>query len=360
MRRSHFDAFRPICPHCGDGAPLRLARVFGEQDGNIEAGILLCPRPSCSHEYPIIDSIPIIVADLPRVLGDRGVELMVRNDLDGDLESLLGDAIGPDSWYDSIRQTTSTYGWDSFAALDPAEPAPGAVSPLPGAAARCLDRLCDLANVVSAARVLDAGCAAGGTSFALAARYPDALVLGADLNLGLLRMARRAADGIVSYPRRRIGLVYDRRRFPVALPGAERVDFWACDATTLPFSPATADIVAALNLLDCVPEPSRLLAELSRVLAPGGHLLLATPYDWSTRATQPANWIGGHSQRAPHAGAGEIFLRALLTEGAHAQSVSRLALRGEIADWPWQTRLHDRSTVHYATHLLALEHLADA
>jgi len=103
-----------------------------------------------------------------------------------------------------------------------------------------------------------------------------------------------------------------------------------------------------------VAEPSRLLGELARVLSPAGDLLLATPYDWSTRATQPAQWIGGHSQRAPHGGAAEDFLRALLTEGAHPSAVPGLALLGEIPRFAWQTRLHDRSFVHYASHLLAL------
>jgi len=361
MRRTHFEAFRPVCPRCGDAAFLQIARVLREQDGDIAAGILHCPRPACRQEYPIVDSIPLIVADLPRLLGDRGVEMMLRDNLEPDLESLLGDAIGPDSWYDAIRQISSTYGWDSYAALDPAEaPATGA-APLPGAAARCLNRLMDLVgNAHPVTRALDLGCAAGGTSFALAARHPDALVLGADLNLGLLRLARRAASGTVSYPRRRIGLVYDRRCFPVALPGAARVDFWACDATSLAFRDGTADLVAALNLLDCVAEPSRLLAELRRVLAPSGTLLLATPYDWSTRATQPAHWIGGHSQRAAHDGAGEKFLRDLLTAGGHAQSVAGLRLCGEVANWPWHTRLHDRAAMRYETHLLALQRACDA
>jgi SAM-dependent methyltransferase/uncharacterized protein YbaR (Trm112 family) len=356
----HFEAFRPVCPRCGDGAFLEIARVLREHDGDIVAGILHCPRPACRQEYPIVDSIPLMAADLHRLLGDRGVEMMLRDDLEPDLESLLGDAIGPDSWYDAIRQITSTYAWDSYAALDPAEIQGGDAAPLPGAAARCLDRLLDLTNgAAPVTRALDLGCAAGGTSFALAARHPDALVVGADLNLGLLRLARRAAAGTVSYSRRRIGLVYDRRLFSVALPGAGRVDFWACDATALPLRDATADLVAALNLLDCVAEPSLLLAELRRVLAPQGHLLLATPFDWSTRATQPAHWIGGHSQRAVHAGAGEMFLRELLTGGAHPQSVTGLTLCGEVANWPWHTRLHDRAAMRYETHLLTLQRADD-
>ncbi len=202
--------------------------------------------------------------------------------------------------------------------------------------------------------MLDLGCAAGRTSFDLATRFPDALVLGIDIDAGVLRLAQAAARGRVSYPRRRIGVAYDRRRFDVSLPDTERVDFWACDALALPFATGGADLVAALNLLDCVPEPRRLLAGLADAVRPGGRILLATPYDWARRATAPEHWIGGHSQRADHAGAGETFLRTLLTEGAHPQSIAGLTILAEDTDWPWHTWLHERSAVLYRTHLLAL------
>ena len=364
MRRRHFAAFQPHCPRCAaDGAgrhPLVLADIRAERDGDILAGILHCPRPDCRHEYPIIDGIPLILPGLRTLLAERGVELMVRDDLDPVLESLLGDAIGPGSWFDTLRQTLSTYAWDGWADCDPAEP-PASDAP-PGAARRCLARLLALAGPVTGARrVLDLGCAAGRSSFDLAAAAPDALVLGLDMNLALLRLAQGAARRReISYPRRRIGVVHDRRRFAVDPPGAERVDFWACDATALPFAPGIADVVLALNLLDCVAEPARLLAAMAAALADGGRLLLATPYDWNTRATPMETWIGGHSQRGPDGGAGEPFLRTLLTEGAHPHAVPGLGLLGEDTAFPWHTRLHDRAAVRYATHLLALRRVTPA
>jgi SAM-dependent methyltransferase/uncharacterized protein YbaR (Trm112 family) len=357
VRRRHFFAFAPYCPTCAAGAtrhPLDLACVATEQNDDVLAGILLCRNPACRHEYPIIDGIPIIVPDLARLLAERGIELLLRDNLDPALESLIGDAIGPGTWFDTLRQTVSTYAWDGWADLDPLEKSSPA-GPHPGAAQRCLTRLEELAGEWPATRVLDLGCGAGRTSFDLAKRPPRALVLGIDLGLALLRLARGATDGRVAYGRRRIGLVYDRREFAVAPAAAERVDFWACDALALPFAGAAADLTVALNLLDCVAAPQRLLAGMADLLRPGGRLLLATPYDWASHATPPANWIGGHSQRAPDRGAGEPFLRTLLREGAHAQSVAGLRLLGEDTNWPWQTRLHDRSTVQYASHLLALE-----
>ena len=283
------------------------------------------------------------------------MELLLRSDLDPVLESLLGDAIGPDSWFDVLRQTLSTYAWDGWADLDPAEAAPADGMPPPGAARRCLAQLLKMAGPGTATRVVDCGCGGGRTTFELAERHAGALVLGIDLSVSLLRLARNAAHGRVRYPRRRIGLVYDRCDFPVYPPGAEQVDFWACDAMALPFPAGSVDLAVALNVLDCVPEPRRLLAGLAELVRSGGRLLLATPYDWSTRATPMETWIGGHSQRAADAGAAEPFLRALLTEGAHPQSVPGVRLLAEQADWPWHTRLHARGMVLYRAHLLALE-----
>jgi SAM-dependent methyltransferase len=54
------------------------------------------------------------------------------------------------------------------------------------------------------------------------------------------------------------------------------------DLAALPFRTAVFD--AALNIvtLEHLPEPARALAEIARVLAPGGRLLLAAPHDWET------------------------------------------------------------------------------
>lgn len=401
MRRGHFAAFAPHCPHCaraGDGRHLLvLSEIRAELADEVISGILHCPNPTCQLEYPIIDGIPVIVPELRTLLTERGIELLLRDDIDPLLESMFGDAMGPGGWFDVMRQTMSSYAWDSWADLDPGEPLaepPVEEGPAPGAVRRCLERLLAMAGhpvpgqpvagqlipahpvsgqlipahpvpahptpayPANIARALDIGCAAGRSAFTLAERHPGALVLGIDMTLGLLRLAHGALHGTVSYPRRRIGLVYDRRRFAVSLAGSERVDFWACDALALPFAPASADLVAALNVLDCVTEPRRLLAGLAEVLRDGGRLLLATPYDWSTRATPMETWIGGHSQRAAHRGAAEPFLRSLLTTGDHPQSVPGLRLLSETHAWPWQTRLHDRSTVSYRSHLLALARTA--
>ena len=275
---------------------------MAEPDGagdDVLSGTLVCAAPDCRHEYPVIDGIPIILAGLRQHLGERAIELLLRDDLDPRALSLLGDAMGPDSWLDMLRQGASTYTWDAYADLDPAEAATPD-GPQPGAARRCLSALLALArpfDPMPATLALDLGCAAGRTAFDVAALAPGAMVLGIDGNLALLRLARRAATGRgMAYGRRRIGLVYDERRFDVDLPGRQRVDFWACDAAALPWAPGRADLVLALNLLDCVADPAALLRAMAAALRPGGALLLATPFDW--RPAPPRSRTGSAATRS--------------------------------------------------------------
>jgi SAM-dependent methyltransferase len=156
----------------------------------------------------------------------------------------------------------------------------------------------------------------------------------------------------VRYPRKRCGLVYQRRSFACRPPRAENVDFWACDALALPLVAGTFGLVVALNLLDCVAAPRDLLAGLAAALLPGGKAILASPYDWSMAATPVEAWLGGHSQRGPAAGASEPVLRALLTPGGHPAAVDGLVLEAEESGLPWQVRLHDRGTMGYRSHLV--------
>ena len=87
----------------------------------------------------------------------------------------------------------------------------------------------------------------------------------------MLRLARQVVTaGEVVYPRRRIGVVYDRRRFQVPVAVPELLDFWACDALALPFAPGRFAVVSALNVLDCVSSPQALLALDRGFLSPDG------------------------------------------------------------------------------------------
>ena len=360
MRRSHLDAFQPVCPRCRQESyqdhPVRLAAVEREEGDHVVEGALHCSNPACLMEYPIIDGIPYLLANLRAFIQENLAHLMARDDLGGVTAARLGDAVGAGTPYDSTRQFLSSYTWDHYADCDPEEP-PATVAQ-PGGAVRCLDAGLSLVSGTPDGLTLDIGCSVGRTTFELAQRR-DGLVLGVDLNVPMLRLAARVLrQGRVVYPRRRVGIVYDRRDFGVGFEGSERVDFWAMDATQLPLPQGTVALVSAMNVLDCVSSPLHLLESISNALMERGHGVLVAPYDWSPGATPIEGWIGGHSQRGPTRGATEPLLTMLLTPGAHPQSIAGLRLRAQISELPWHVRLHDRSTMLYQSHVVAVDRVA--
>lgn len=104
----------------------------------------------------------------------------------------------------------------------------------------------ELLAPLRAARLLDAGCGTG--LFAALAAERGAEVHGLD-----------AAPALVEYARRRV-------------PGAE---FVVGDIGALPFADRTFDAVTALNSLLYASDPPHALAELARVTAPGGRVVLS-------------------------------------------------------------------------------------
>ena len=117
--------------------------------------------------------------------------------------------------------------------------------------------------------VLDAGCGDGAYSLAAAGR--GALVTGVDLSEDMLAAARArsAARGIA-------------------------VDWRQGDVMALPFPDSSFDLAMAITLLCLVPDPRRAVRELSRVLVPGGRLVIGELHRWSlwTLQRRVRGWAG--------------------------------------------------------------------
>jgi len=333
----------------GRQSPLEIAMVLREEGDQIVEGILQCSNSGCRREYPVMDGIPLIIGAIRRYVTDNILSVYARDDLTPEVESLLGDCCGADSPLDATRQQLSSYAWDHYADLDPDEPSG---EPRPGAILRLLER--GLAPPTSPVEgpVLDLGCSVGRSAFALA-EHTGQLVLGVDMNFAMLRVAGRVLrTQRVDYPRRRAGVVYDRRVFPAHFENSENVDFWACDCQTLPLPEGSFGTAVGINLLDSVQAPVELIRSLAHVLCRGGQAILACPYDWSGAVTPIENWLGGHSQRGPARGDAAAVLRDLLASADFPDRRRRLEKVHEIDHLPWQVRLHDRSVVQYAVHLI--------
>lgn len=360
MRLSHFETLRPICPVCrepdGTGSRLNIAAVYRERGEHILEAILHCSNAGCQREYPVLDGIPILLANIRQFVSEHPLRLLLREDVSAEIESLVGDCLGPSSDFDTVRQQVSAYAWEHYGEFDMDEPVGDDTRR--GTLLEALSAGLGVAGMPAVGPRIDLGCAAGRGTFALA-EGTEELVLGVDLHFPMLRLAQQAlTTGTIRYSRRRVGLVYDRREFAVPFADRTNVDFWCCDAVSLPFVPGSFAIATGMNLLDSVYAPRELLTSLATNLAPGGRAVLATPYDWSPAATPVESWLGGHSQRSPHRGASEAVVRALLSEGGSPSSIPGLRIVAERDGLPWEIRLHERGTMRYRLDLLVLERAA--
>lgn len=108
-------------------------------------------------------------------------------------------------------------------------------------------------NIPSGGTALDVGSGPGNiTSSLAAASGPDGLALGVDISEPMLTRAVRNEAG-------------------------PQVGFIRADAQRLPLRDNTVDAVVSLAVLQLIPNPAAALAEIARVLRPGGRLAIMVP-----------------------------------------------------------------------------------
>jgi arsenite methyltransferase len=119
-------------------------------------------------------------------------------------------------------------------------------------------------------KLIELGCGPGFYSCRLAERYRDISVTGADRSQGQLQRARERADAL----------------------GLTNCSFKRINALNLSCADAEFDILIASRLFTVLPEPNRAIAEIYRVLKPGGCCFIAEPR-YVFRASIPlfAMWL---------------------------------------------------------------------
>lgn len=141
-------------------------------------------------------------------------------------------------------------------------------------------------------RVLELGCAVGCSAFALTLGFDE--VVGVDISARFIEVAAKMRENRrLDYDLCLEGML--TQRVTAQLDDdvdTERVRFIRGDACALPSSLGTFDAVLAANLLDCVPEPAKLLKQVAASLRPGGVAVIASPFNWSDKRTPRSNWIG--------------------------------------------------------------------
>lgn len=132
----------------------------------------------------------------------------------------------------------------------------------------------DLVGPLEGLRLLDVGC--GDGAFLVEAARKGAVVTGVDASEAMLTVARRriADHGVTA-------------------------DLHQGDAQELPFDDAAFDVVVAVTILCFLHEPQHAVAEMSRVLRPGGRLVIGELGRWNTWAAwrRIRGWLGSPTWR---------------------------------------------------------------
>jgi SAM-dependent methyltransferase len=109
-------------------------------------------------------------------------------------------------------------------------------------------------------RVLDMGCGAGRHAFEMYRRGADVIALDHD------------ADELAG-----VSEVFAAMRDQGDVPAGAEADVKQGDALDLPFPDAEFDRIVAAEVLEHIPDDARAIAELARVLRPGGTLAVTVP-----------------------------------------------------------------------------------
>lgn len=297
-----------ICPECyALEMPLELI-IREERGDDVMDGELRCP--DCDRCYPIRGGIAVILPEKTRAI------------------------MNSEAGYNSPPMVSS-YLWSHFCDLfgDP--------------------QATDAYQVWSAALrpstgiAVDVGCAVGRLSFELARTHEH--VIGIDTSYAFIRRARQILsrrhldfDMIIE------GQLTEPREYAFDddwdLGG---VEFIVADALALPFRSHSFATVAAINILEKVPDPLRHLQEINRMLsASESTFLFSDPFSWDSAVSPPETWLSGNGNgSSPYSQRGIDTLRRMFKGEFNVfEPPLEIAADGEVA---WKIR----KTAHLWEHI---------
>jgi SAM-dependent methyltransferase/uncharacterized protein YbaR (Trm112 family) len=325
-----------ICPACRT----RTARGRELHTVSPDGVALRCDNSSCRRAYPIVDGIPILVSDLAAHMSRYAVGVVER-DFDPTTQALLAGAGPDDAPYAHLAEHLSIY-LDSHWG-DRAAPPPDGSSPVSAGAfgmAALAARLAARAETAPVARAVELGCGVGRGVWELGRGARS--VVGVDLQHATLRRARRLLGGApLDYARRIVGRHYAVATIAPPPPSPASVTLVCADAMDPPLVPGSFERVVALNVLDAVTSPPQIVAVADGLCAPGGEVILASPYAWQSGVVAEEHRFG---EAAP-----ADALRRRLVDGTDLEASYTIEDEAELA---WSLRRDARSTVVYRVHWL--------
>ncbi len=160
---------------------------------------------------------------------------------------------------------------------------------------RCAELCGELAGGRTLRRALDLGCATGRSTFELA-RFCDH-VTGIDFSARFIKVGHEMQQrGYIRYAIPEEGELVSYHEKTLRDLGladtAGKVEFRQGDAHNLKPQFADYDLVLAANLIDRLGDPALFLRHIAGRIAPGGLLVILSPYTWLEEFTPRERWLG--------------------------------------------------------------------
>jgi len=203
----------------------------------------------------------------------------------------------------------------------------------------------------AAGDALDIGCAVGRLCFEMSGTYER--VIGLDTSPAFIAKAREIAERkaldfdmiVEGHLTRRQHLEFNNDWH------FENVEFIVADALALPFRMQGFASVAAINVLEKVPDPLKHLREVNRVLAERESLFLfSDPFSWDPAFSPPERWLGGSNNGTPYSRRGIDTMRRLFAgEFGVFDPPLQIADQGDVS---WKIRKTENLWEHITSQFL--------
>ncbi|MHB9097412.1 MAG: Trm112 family protein [Syntrophales bacterium] len=261
-----------VCPVCLPDEIELAADIIEQEREEISEGVLTCPR--CGGVYPIREGIAFLAPPAPAeaTAASKYESAPVASSY---LWSHYGDILGDPEASSAYREWAGLLSGGSGVALD-------------------------------------IGSAVGRFSFEMSCTHD--FTVGVDSSVPFIRIARE----LMIRGRKPVALGQEgllTREEMVVLPAtwqAGRVEFIVADALALPFRSGRFSTVAALNVVDKVRLPLKLLQEANRVAREHeARFVFSDPFSWSAEIAREEDWLGG-KDHGPYTGRGIDNVIALL------------------------------------------------
>ena len=300
----------------GEWVPLKL------EDGKIERmpsgeddilqGVLVPDTDSpATIRYPIISGVALCVPDLGKYLSGHPTLLSLalqEENLLPIIRNILRSAIDKTKKLEGSPYETSRfpiYAWSHYQT----QRGPSSSADLLATQANLfspelwsfdlqtyLSQWLQSSAIQRAGLAIDLGCSVGRFTFELAKFHSFAL--GIDQSVRCVHFARQLLNSPqISLQLPMEGKIKQETVIDVSMIVRQNVDFIVGDAVNPPLTPSSATTVSALNLLDDVPHPKKLLDAIKNILIDHGLLIMCSPYEWVTQITAENEWLGGIPKR---------------------------------------------------------------